>query len=172
MWEDEAAARVARVAERLARSQSRLSSLPPGSVASRPSSYTSAGTSRAASEASYASSEILPAEGPGSQAPSTHSAHSGRSAQSVAQLPLGGHGGAARPEQLQRAAARVQSGSPRRSSARARGSFAVKVDACWRRRGLWAVLPGSTCMPLVAAHAGTEAGRASCDMPPPGWLAD
>ncbi|EFN57159.1 hypothetical protein CHLNCDRAFT_143519 [Chlorella variabilis] len=126
MWEDEAAARVARVAERLARSQSRLSSLPPGSVASRPSSYTSAGTSRAASEASYASSEILPAEGPGSQAPSTHSAHSGRSAQSVAQLPLGGHGGAARPEQLQRAAARVQSGSPRRSSARARGSFAVK----------------------------------------------
>lgn len=120
-WEDEGpAARVARVAEQLSRSQARLarSAAAAGRHGAGSGSFTaargSAVGSRAASEAgvSEGSTEILPAsEDP--QQSDNHGNHSARSARL--------------PEQLMRAAARVQSGSPHSSAARARGAFATKV---------------------------------------------
>ena len=132
-WEEEGpVARVARVAEQLSRSQARLARAAAAagrhgsgsgsftSTASRPGSgsfTTATGSivnSRATSEAgvSEASTEIVPAPGDTHPHP-PHGNHSGRSARL--------------PEQLRRAAARVQSGSPRSSAARARGAFATKV---------------------------------------------
>ncbi|KAI3434952.1 hypothetical protein D9Q98_003006 [Chlorella vulgaris] len=96
MWEDDSAARVAQVAEQLACSQSRLASY------------------------SAANSATVPA--------SLHSTPRKHRPQAAASVPAS-HGidaGAGRPEHVKRAAARVQSGSPRRSSSRARGHFAVK----------------------------------------------
>lgn len=127
MWEDEAAARAARVAEQAARAHARglprshrsHSSCGGGSRGGPVSQGT--GSSRAPSEA--ACSEISPA-------PSEHSGRTGDGslgAYSVVVRPQGTHQAADLPEQLRRAAARVQTGSPRSSAARARGHFAVKV---------------------------------------------
>jgi hypothetical protein len=128
-WEEEGSvSRVARVAEQLSRSQARLahSAAAAGRHGSGSSSFTSTGshscttatasiiTNRAASEAglSEASTEIVPVPDYTHPHPPNGN-HSGRSARL--------------PEQLRRAAARVQSGSPRSSAARARGAFATKV---------------------------------------------
>lgn len=106
MWEDDSAARVAQVAEQLACSQSRLASY------------------------SAANSATVPA--------SLHSTPRKHRPQAAASVPAS-HGidaGAGRPEHVKRAAARVQSGSPRRSSSRARGHFAVKVNCYGTSVGL------------------------------------
>ena len=74
------------------------------------------------SEASAAATEIEPAAGGTRQQARALASQGSLDARAAA-----GGGAALRPEALQRAAAKVQSGSPRRSAVRAKGPFATKV---------------------------------------------
>lgn len=146
VWEDEAAAQAARDLARAQGRQARHASRPhpPGHGPSShrssrgPSSHT-AGTSAAGSyttgtsaplseaeysmsEASAAATEIEPAAGGTRQQARALASQGSLDARAAA-----GGGAALRPEALQRAAAKVQSGSPRRSAVRAKGPFATKV---------------------------------------------